>query len=287
VRRSSSDEEHWFLTLMAGAGPALLGYFERRVGAEGADLLAETIEIAWRRRQRLPREAEPARMWLFGVARNVLRSAYRAGISRQHIADALRAQTELTAATDPVDPMSIRDLVARLDDPLAEVVTLVHWEGFSLAEIGLILGVPASNCPRPLPASVAPAPRVGGAHTVGARMNLRFGRNELPGAPSAHDVSDCTSRRFLLRSVSGALLRKIRSRSSANPVVSGDLPGGLRWGWWDGGWTSSRPLPLPKVNGRCGSTDACRTVRLQSHWLTDGASTSGDAADQQLVSAPQ
>lgn len=145
MRRNSSEEERCFVVLMTESGPALLAYFERRVGQEGADLLAETMAIAWRRRARLPREAEPARMWLFGVARNVLKNSYRTGLRRQRLADRLRMQTELTAAADPFDAVATRDLVTELGHGLAEVVTLVHWEGFSLAEIGVILGVPAST----------------------------------------------------------------------------------------------------------------------------------------------
>lgn len=39
----------------------------------------------------------------------------------------------------------MRDLVSRLDDDLAEVLTLVHWEGLSLVEIAGILDIPAST----------------------------------------------------------------------------------------------------------------------------------------------
>ena len=143
-RHRSDDEERRFTRLMVEVGPALLAYFERRVGAEGADLLAETMTVAWKRRKSLPADAEPARMWLFGVARNLLRNAQRTGIRRQHLAERLRAETRQTAA-DPSEAVEMRDLISRLDDDLAEVLTLVHWEGLSLAEIAGMLDIPAST----------------------------------------------------------------------------------------------------------------------------------------------
>lgn len=144
-RHRADDEERRFTRLMVEVGPALLAYFERRVGAEGADLLAETMTVAWKRRTSLPADVEPARMWLFGVARNVLRNAQRTGIRQQHLAERLRAETQQTTAGDSSEALEMRDLVSRLDDDLAEVLTLVHWEGLSLVEIAGILDIPAST----------------------------------------------------------------------------------------------------------------------------------------------
>ena len=145
MTRGRTDEERRFTELMVEVSPALLAYFERRVGPDGADLLAETMTIAWKRRRSLPPEPEPARMWLFGVARNLLRNAHRTGIRRQQLADQLRTQAEHTEASNPSDAVEMRDLIDRLDPDLAEVVTLVHWEGMTLTEIGQLLGIPAST----------------------------------------------------------------------------------------------------------------------------------------------
>lgn len=144
-RHRAEDEERRFTRLMVEVGPALLAYFERRVRAEGADLLAETMTVAWKRRADLPAEAEAARMWLFGVARNVLRNAHRTGVRQQHLADRLRTETRQAIAADPSEALAMRDLISRLDDDLSEVLTLVHWEGLSLVEIAGIVGIPAST----------------------------------------------------------------------------------------------------------------------------------------------
>ena len=145
IGRSRSRDERDYAALMAEASPDLLTYFERRVGADGADLLAETMLIAWRRRSELPREVEPARMWLFGVARNVLRNAARSEARRERLGGALRDVLTTRSVEDPADVVAMRDLLERLAPDLAEIVTLVHWDGWSLVEIGRLLGMPAST----------------------------------------------------------------------------------------------------------------------------------------------
>ena len=143
---SQRGSEAQFAEVMRAVAPDLLHYFERRVGAEGADLLTETMLIAWKKFRQLPDQPEAARMWLFGVARNVLRNSQRSSVRRTRATDALRTHTEQTAQhQDHAEALAIRDLIQRLEPDLAEVVQLVHWEGFSHAEIGELLHVPAST----------------------------------------------------------------------------------------------------------------------------------------------
>jgi len=124
----------------------LLGYFRRRVGDDrAADLLAETLTTGWRRVALLPADHESARRWLFGIAHNVLLNDARSRQRQHRLADKLR--TVLTSSTAaPADQgFEVRDAIARLDPALAELVRLVHWEGFSLAEAAEVLGRPAST----------------------------------------------------------------------------------------------------------------------------------------------
>jgi RNA polymerase sigma factor (sigma-70 family) len=142
-RRRSEAE---FTEVMRTVAPDLLAYFERRVGADAADLLTELMLIAWRKGDQLPAQTENARMWLFGIARNVLRNSQRSTVRRDRTNEALRLLTERTARQpDHVEAIEIRDLITRLDPDLAEVVLLVHWDGFNHAEIGQLLDVPAST----------------------------------------------------------------------------------------------------------------------------------------------
>lgn len=68
---------------------ALLNYFQRRLTnpADAAEAFGELLLTAWRSRRRLPLEDDAARMWLYGVARNVLRNTHRT-LSRRSAAGA-------------------------------------------------------------------------------------------------------------------------------------------------------------------------------------------------------
>lgn len=125
----------------------LLVYFEHRArGAEAADLLSETMATAWRRLDVMPDDSTQARMWLFGIARNVLANAERAAQRQWKLADKLRAH--LTTAAPPEDDlrtMEVRDAVTRLAPELRELIGLVHWDGFSIADAADIIGIPAST----------------------------------------------------------------------------------------------------------------------------------------------
>lgn len=126
----------------------LLAYFERRVpdGADAADLLSETMMTAWRRTPRMPVDDTEARMWLFGVARNVLANAQRSSVRRGRLADRLRAHLSLPVPMmDDDERADVREAVRRLPPDLRDLIGLVHWEGFSLAEAAEIIGIPAST----------------------------------------------------------------------------------------------------------------------------------------------
>jgi RNA polymerase sigma-70 factor (ECF subfamily) len=50
------------------------------------------------------------------------------------------------AAAPPADAgAEVRDAIARLQPDLAEIVRLVHWDGFSLTDAAEIVGIPAST----------------------------------------------------------------------------------------------------------------------------------------------
>lgn len=125
----------------------LLAYFEYRArGAEAADLLSETMTAAWRRIDAMPDDSMQARMWLFGIARNVLANAERSAQRRWKLADKLR--THLTTAAPPEDDqrtIEVRDAVTRLTPELRELIGLIHWDGFSIADAADIVGIPAST----------------------------------------------------------------------------------------------------------------------------------------------
>jgi RNA polymerase sigma-70 factor (ECF subfamily) len=131
----------------------LLAYLERRIEprSAAADVLGDAMLVAWRRVDDLPRDPVRARMWLFVVARNSL-SNHRRSIGRHRAAverlrgfiaaDVEGSRTEL----DQVDlRASVATAMAALPPAEAEIVRLVNWEGFSLAEIAVLEGLPAST----------------------------------------------------------------------------------------------------------------------------------------------
>ncbi|WP_019144007.1 RNA polymerase sigma factor [Aeromicrobium massiliense] len=122
----------------------VLRYLERRVvdREDAADLLAETLVVAWRRIDDLPDAAEHRRMWMYGIARLTLSNQRRAHRRRSALVERLRG--ELAAApqdvADPAHALAVRDAVDRLPSGQAELVRLVHWDGLSLAEASCVLG---------------------------------------------------------------------------------------------------------------------------------------------------
>jgi RNA polymerase sigma-70 factor (ECF subfamily) len=129
------------------AAPALLGYFVRRieVAEDAADLVNETMIAAWKSVRRTPDDPVEARMWLFGIARNILAHHDRAQRRREALVDRLARAIGEAKAPDRDTDLEVRAAIASLPDKLAELVRLVHWDGFSLEEAAVLTGVPAST----------------------------------------------------------------------------------------------------------------------------------------------
>ncbi|MFE6736181.1 RNA polymerase sigma factor [Microbacterium sp. NPDC057650] len=134
-------------------GSDLLGYFVRRVQdrEQAADLLADLFVVIWRRRRALPPTPEDARKWCFGVAKNVLREHHRGRTRRNNLANALRSHLE-TIVADPAlcaedseRDAAVRGAVRSLDARSRELVVLIHWDGFAIADAAAHLGMNPST----------------------------------------------------------------------------------------------------------------------------------------------
>jgi RNA polymerase sigma-70 factor (ECF subfamily) len=123
----------------------LLRYLRRRVTQpeDAADLLGRVLLAIWESSSRLPTTDHEARMWCFGVARNILREHYRHTAKQLALADGLRDHLRASAATqDGADTIAeanirfetVRRAVGALDDRSRELIMLIHWDGFSIAE---------------------------------------------------------------------------------------------------------------------------------------------------------
>jgi RNA polymerase sigma-70 factor (ECF subfamily) len=133
----------WVAALAEREAPRLLSYFERRVDVreDAADLLGETLLVLWRRSSDIPASDVEAGMWLFGVARRVLAGHRRGGKRRLALAERLRNELAVTSGVTDDVADHVRAAVRALPERDRELVGLVHWEGFALAEAAAILGI--------------------------------------------------------------------------------------------------------------------------------------------------
>jgi RNA polymerase sigma-70 factor (ECF subfamily) len=131
--------------LHANVAVDLLHYFLRRVehAEDAADLVGETFLVAWRRISRLPEEPEDQRRWMFGIARLTLANFRRGRRRRTELADALRRTLSEVAPVE-IDG-SIADALAALPTDQAELVRLVHWDGFSIIDAAHVLRIREST----------------------------------------------------------------------------------------------------------------------------------------------
>lgn len=127
----------------------LLQYFVRRCDSrdDAADLLSDTMLVAWRRSKDVPADKLAARMWLFGIASKTLLNQRRTLRRRTALAERLKLHLQGTGSSTPDtgETLAVRDAVHRLPHAQRELVILIHWDGFSIAEASEILGLNAST----------------------------------------------------------------------------------------------------------------------------------------------
>jgi RNA polymerase sigma-70 factor (ECF subfamily) len=136
-----------FTKLYRDHGRAVLEYALRRVEdrEDAADVVAETFLVVWRRMGEVP-IGDGARLWLYGVARNVLANLHRAERRRtrlgRRLAETLR--TEIAAHPEPSGgAAAVLRAIAELGDQDQELLRLVTWEELSPSEAGRVLGISA------------------------------------------------------------------------------------------------------------------------------------------------
>jgi RNA polymerase sigma factor (sigma-70 family) len=145
----ASDERAHFEQLFRDTRTSLLAYVMRRSQSaeDAADVLAQTYLVAWERLDAIP-AGEQARLWLFGVARNLLLQ----GASRRRSRDALveRLASELRSAQLPhataEDERSsvLRAALDTLSERDREIVMLTAWEGLTPKQIAAVMGTPVN-----------------------------------------------------------------------------------------------------------------------------------------------
>jgi len=139
------EREAVFRALFQTAYPALRRYaFHRGLrGADADDLVACTLEVAWRRIDDVPRD-DPL-PWLFAVARNLWRNQCRGDARREVLVTRLAPREHALGPTEisVVDAETIRRAFGHLDEEDQELLRLVAWDGLSPGQTAVVLGCSA------------------------------------------------------------------------------------------------------------------------------------------------
>ena len=126
----------------------ILAYLVRRVDnrEDAADLFGDAYLTAWSKRRSMPDDAEGARKWLFVIARNTLLNHYSRSRRARALTATLRDELRTTNADDPTEQhLEVREAIAALTPEQAELVRLIHWDGFSITDAAEFMGIPAST----------------------------------------------------------------------------------------------------------------------------------------------
>ena len=136
------DPETRFRAVFDAAYAPLSRYARHRglTGPDAEDLVAQTLEIAWRRIDDVP-AAEPL-PWLYAVAHNLWRNQARRERRRRDLLARFRASLPTPAGHDPAAAEAgvLRAALASLSDADQEVLRLVAWDGLSPADLAIVLG---------------------------------------------------------------------------------------------------------------------------------------------------
>jgi RNA polymerase sigma-70 factor (ECF subfamily) len=146
----------WVEIVVQDNADDLLRYLARRLHPQedAADLLGKVLLILWEKGGRVPTTDEAARMWCFGIARNVLREHRRRALKSLDLADALRNHLrDARPATDSADAIveaamradDVRAALRRLDERAAELLMLIYWDDFTIAEAARLLRINEST----------------------------------------------------------------------------------------------------------------------------------------------
>jgi RNA polymerase sigma-70 factor, ECF subfamily len=147
--RANDEQRARFEKLFRETRSDLLAYLVRRAPTvdDAADMLAETYLVAWRRLAVIP-GGDDARLWLYGVARNLLlKGADRRRSGNrlvERLADELRTAQPVQPPTNVEHSARIRAALSALPAKDRELLLLAAWEDLAPKEIATVLGTSAN-----------------------------------------------------------------------------------------------------------------------------------------------
>jgi RNA polymerase sigma factor (sigma-70 family) len=156
IGRSLDGDGDAFVEVVMRHARSVSTYLVRRVGRGPAeDLVGEVWVAAFASRASYDLSFAEARPWLFGIARNVLRSHWRDSSREDRVSEVapvieianpwpeVDELIDMNAASRGIDRLlrALRDLPADERD----VLLLVAWEQLSVADAARALGIPAGT----------------------------------------------------------------------------------------------------------------------------------------------
>jgi RNA polymerase sigma factor (sigma-70 family) len=148
IRRAIHLDVQVFADVIRRHERPVFSYLARRAGASAAeDLLSEVWAVALENLSSYDTARSSARPWLFGIARNRLRSYWRSNRAGEpaieQCVDPWPDVDERLVARGNAD--RLRQAVDGLRDAERETLLLVVWEQLTPAEVGVVMGVPAGT----------------------------------------------------------------------------------------------------------------------------------------------
>ena len=126
---------------------AMREYCSRRLDvSEANDASAEVFLVAWRKIDEVP-EGPEARLWLYGVARNVVRNAEQSHRRRDRLRAKLDAMPPLSTAGPEqqtvrrAEDRLVLETMATLKPDDRELLRLRTWEELSRAQLAAVFGI--------------------------------------------------------------------------------------------------------------------------------------------------
>ena len=139
---SGNDPACRFRTLYKSTFNDIYAYVTRALvpdHSEIDDVVSEVYLVAWRRIGELPHSPQD-RLWLFGVARNVVRNTKRNANRRELLFGRIRRQPRPPLGSSELSDVDVVDVLRQLTPNEREVMQLVVWDGLSAAETAEVLG---------------------------------------------------------------------------------------------------------------------------------------------------
>lgn len=111
---------------------------------EVMDAVADVFLVVWRRADDVP-EGDAARLWMYGIARNVVRNRRRSAHRRRRLTERLKANhnsefAPVHTSGSELDP-AVRAALGQLSGRDRELVLLRAWEDLTLADIAAVTGL--------------------------------------------------------------------------------------------------------------------------------------------------